>query len=66
MEQIGRFFMANFSNDESIAEFKQRLNFLTEKLNKTAKNLNQTSEKIGGLPNQSSPGLQATRGEQFG
>jgi prefoldin subunit 5 len=58
--------MANFSNDESIEEFKQRLNSLTEKLNNTTKNLNQTPEKIGRLPKQLSPRLQATGGEQFG
>jgi hypothetical protein len=37
--------MANFSNDESIEEFKSRLNSLTEKLNRTGKNLNQTPNK---------------------
>ena len=34
-----------FNNAESTEEFKHRLNFLTEKLNKTTKNLNQTPNK---------------------
>jgi exonuclease VII small subunit len=33
--------MEGFENVESFEEFKHRLNSLTEKLNKTSKNLNQ-------------------------
>ena len=38
--------MAGFSNAESPEEFKHRLNSLTEKLNKTTKNTDQTSHEI--------------------
>ena len=37
--------MTGFSNAESPEEFKHRLNSLTEILNKTGKNLNQTPNK---------------------
>jgi hypothetical protein len=39
--------MTGFSSTESLEDFKLRLNSLTEKLNKTTKNLNQTPEKNG-------------------
>ena len=36
--------MAGFNHDESLEEFKLRLNSLTEKLNKTAKNSKQKKQ----------------------
>jgi hypothetical protein len=38
--------MEGFSNAESLEEFKNRLNSLTEKLNKTDKNMERASNKI--------------------
>jgi len=38
--------MAGFSNTEPLEEFKLRLNSLTEKLNKTTKNIDQAIHKI--------------------
>jgi hypothetical protein len=45
-ETLEGILMVTFNDSESIEEFKHRINFLTEKLNKTNKKIGQDSNRI--------------------